>query len=475
MAIRESLLDTINTIATSDFVRAVTSAGASRKVTVANLINTIRENMPVATQSDKGAMSASDKAKLDGLAENDFVSFKIGDDTVSAELGDDAFEFVSTDHIKASKSGKGVRFDPYGLAPSDHASTNSTYGVGTDEKFGHVKLTHSIANPSSATNAGVGITPYGVKTALDNLKTGVSDVKVLGKLSKNEAAEYQTQVDGDGNALLDNSDFGFASIQEAANIGTGPASGASFGTSGQNGISLADGGIILIKFTSDVGASSVLTLGYDAPGSSGEIPIYYNGSAISAGIIKANDVVALQFDNANNRWHLINRVYKTFGSTTDGLVPYCGVPMSDEICILTSDGWQTIVTYGSYLSLNDYVSAKLVNPTLYDFETSLTPSIDARGVYDSRFIIVPHNTADLTVENMRKIEAYLAADFEVSVTCAGYYRLIVTHAYINTNLGYFFIVVKSIDSSTQLSSSSSVSGTLHIVAPFEIDRVTSPM
>lgn len=475
MAIRESLLDTINTIATSDFVRAVTSAGASRKVTVANLINTIRENMPAATQAENGMMSATDKAKLDGLAENDFVSFKIGDDTVSAELGDDSFEFVSTDHIKASKSGKGVRFDSYGLAPSDHASSTVTYGKGTDELYGHVKLTHSIENPDSATNAGVGITPYGVKMALQNLDIGVGDVKVLGKLSKNETAEYQTQLDGNGNALLNNSAFGFASIQEAANIGTGPASGASFGTSGQNGISLADGGIILIKFTSDVGASSVLTLGYDAPGSSGAVPIYYNGSAISAGIIKANDVVALQFDDANNRWHLINRVYKRFGSSVDGLVPYCGVPMSDEICILTSDGWQTVVTYGSYSSLNDYVSAKLVNPTLHDFETSLTPSIDARGVYDSRFKVTPQNEADLTVENARKIEAYLTAEFSAPDSYDGVYRLIVTSAYVDTNHGYFFVTVKSISSSTQLSSSASVSGTLHIVAPFEIDSVTASM
>ena len=469
MAIRESLLDTINTIATSDFVRAVTSAGASRKVTVANLINTIRENMPVATQSDKGAMSAADKAKLDGLAENDFVSFKIGDDTVSAELGDDAFEFVSTDHIKAAKSGKGVRFDPYGLAPSDHASINATYGVGTDEKFGHVKLTHSIVNPSSAVNAGIGITPYGVKTALDNLKTGVSDVKILGKLSKNETAEYQTQVDGNGNALLDNADFGFASIQEAANIGTGSASGTSFGTSGQNGIALADGGIILIKFTSDVYATSTLTLGYDAPGSSGAIPIYYNGAPIGSDIIKANDVVALQFDDANNRWHLINRVYKRFGSSVDGLVPYCGVPMSDEICILTSGGWQTIVTYGSYSSLNDYVSAKLVNPTLYDFETAITPSIDSRGVTSLSVNVTPVSTANVTIANMEKLRAYLVnANKVYPLTC----ELSVAQPSISSP-SYVSMWLKSFYGNPQNTTSTTISGTLHIVAPFEISSVTA--
>lgn len=336
----------------------ITSAGTL----IGNLSDT--EGLSGALSSDASLTGEITTAEW-GVRPSGFANFKIGEDTVSAESEADTFEFVSTDHIKAAKSGKGVRFDPYGLAPKDHAAINATYGIGTDELFGHVKLTHSIENPSSAVNAGVGITPYGVKTALDNLKTGVSDVKVLGKVTGGSTADYQTQVDGNGVALLDNADFGFASVQEAVSITPTPEYGERFGTSGQNGINLADGGIILIKFATDVlSSSAALVLGYDAPASSGSIPIYYNGSPISAGIIKANDVVALQYDNANNRWHLISRVLKQFGSTTEGIVPACGATLQDEIRILTSDGWQTVVTYGSYSSLNDYVSAVLVNPTL---------------------------------------------------------------------------------------------------------------
>lgn len=353
----------------------ITSAGTL----IGNLSDT--EGLSGALSSDASLTGEITTAEW-GVRPSGFANFKIGEDTVSAESEADTFEFVSTDHIKAAKSGKGVRFDPYGLAPKDHAAINATYGIGTDELFGHVKLTHSIENPSSAVNAGVGITPYGVKTALDNLKTGVSDVKVLGKVTGGSTADYQTQVDGNGVALLDNADFGFASVQEAVSITPTPEYGERFGTSGQNGINLADGGIILIKFATDVlSSSAALVLGYDAPASSGSIPIYYNGSPISAGIIKANDVVALQYDNANNRWHLISRVLKQFGSTTEGIVPACGATLQDEIRILTSSGWQTVVTYGSYASLNDYVSAVLVNPTLMtDAEIAAGTGTTARTI-----------------------------------------------------------------------------------------------
>lgn len=62
MAIRESLLNTISTIATSDFVRAVTSAGASSKVTVSNLAKAIIENY---TGSSLAGSSQSLKNAID--------------------------------------------------------------------------------------------------------------------------------------------------------------------------------------------------------------------------------------------------------------------------------------------------------------------------------------------------------------------------------------------------------------------------
>lgn len=111
-------------------------------------------------------------------------------------------------------------------------------------------------------------------------------------------------------------------------------------------------------------------------------------------------------------------------------------------------------------------------PQEYDFTSSLTPSIDARGVYATNYYITPTNTASLTMTNAKKIEAYLAASFTPSAY-SGLYNLLVTSAYIDTGSNRFVVSVKSIFASTQLTSTSYVSGTLHIVAPFEISSVSA--
>lgn len=64
MAIRESALNVINSIATSDFVRAVTSAGASSKVTVSNLAKAVVENY---NGSSLGGSARTIKAAIDDL------------------------------------------------------------------------------------------------------------------------------------------------------------------------------------------------------------------------------------------------------------------------------------------------------------------------------------------------------------------------------------------------------------------------
>lgn len=72
MAIRESVLNTINSIATSDFVRAVTSAGASSKVTVSNLAKAIIENY---SGSTLGGSSRSVKSAIDALQANSSYAY----------------------------------------------------------------------------------------------------------------------------------------------------------------------------------------------------------------------------------------------------------------------------------------------------------------------------------------------------------------------------------------------------------------
>ena len=53
-----------------------------------------------------------------------------------------------------------------GKAPTDHASSATTYGKGTSSNYGHVKLSDAT-NSSSSTSDGVAATPAAVKSAYD--------------------------------------------------------------------------------------------------------------------------------------------------------------------------------------------------------------------------------------------------------------------------------------------------------------------
>lgn len=128
----------------------------------------------------------------------------------------------------------------------------------------------------------------------------------------------------------------------------------------------------------------------------------------------------------------------------------------------------TVATSGSY---NDLLNKPTI-PQEYDFTTSLNPSIDARGVYATNYYITPTNTASLTITNAKKIEAYLAGSFTPNAY-SGVHNLLVTSSYIDTRYNRFVVSVKSIEASTQLTSTSHVSGNLHIVAPFEISSVSA--
>lgn len=68
MGIRESLLNTITSVGNGDFVRIVTSAGASSKATVANLFKSFESGL-----SAKSSLTTSDYIRVVG---SDNVSYK---------------------------------------------------------------------------------------------------------------------------------------------------------------------------------------------------------------------------------------------------------------------------------------------------------------------------------------------------------------------------------------------------------------
>lgn len=81
-------------------------------------------------------------------------------------------------------------------APVSHASTSTTYGVGTDANYGHVKLSNST-NSTSGVNAGTAATPKAVSDALSAANTytdtavGNIDVGVTG-VKGNAESSYRT-------------------------------------------------------------------------------------------------------------------------------------------------------------------------------------------------------------------------------------------------------------------------------------------
>jgi len=103
MSIKESALSAITSITQSDFIRAVTSAGASRRVTVANLAKAIIEAY---TGTSLAGENQSVKAALDALNSKTAVSVTAGTNVV-------------IDENKSYKCGRVVFFNVKG-----HATAN---------------------------------------------------------------------------------------------------------------------------------------------------------------------------------------------------------------------------------------------------------------------------------------------------------------------------------------------------------------
>lgn len=98
MGIRESLLNTITSVADSDFVRIVTSAGASSKATVRNLFKSFESALGA-----KSSLTTSDYIRVVGSDNESYkqsvsaVKTAMGIDTLRAEV--DALNSKTTDTI----------------------------------------------------------------------------------------------------------------------------------------------------------------------------------------------------------------------------------------------------------------------------------------------------------------------------------------------------------------------------------------
>lgn len=107
---------------------------------------------------------------------------------------------------------------------------------------------------------------------------------------------------------------------------------------------------------------------------------------------------------------------------------------------------------------------------MIDFETSLTPSVDSRGVSSYGIQVTPVSMADVTASSVSKVYAYLVG---TAGNAGNIYPLITVNVYLSTSV--FYVYLKNLMGSTQSTSTAYVSGTLHVVAPFEISSVTGTM
>ena len=137
MAIRESLLDALSSIATSDFVRSVTAAGASSKVTVSNLAKTIIENYTGSTlagssQSIKSAIDALDTS-VDAISSGTAFTRKQVQTTVTIQGNSSAW--ISTTPPTGAIAMTGYYVTDWGVAPSVYAMRFGTMAIKNNDSI----------------------------------------------------------------------------------------------------------------------------------------------------------------------------------------------------------------------------------------------------------------------------------------------------------------------------------------------------
>ena len=156
MGIRESLLNTITSVGNSDFVRIVTSAGASSKATVRNLFKGFESNLGA-----KSSLTDSDYIRVVG---SDNEAYKQSISSMKTAMGIDALNSNSDQGLTTSYASEMTCFkrgnvgflrirDPKGLA-SGASTTVATLPVGYRPEL---NINHYLPVRGSSYSAGIGV------------------------------------------------------------------------------------------------------------------------------------------------------------------------------------------------------------------------------------------------------------------------------------------------------------------------------
>ena len=105
-------------------------------------------------------------------------------------------------------------------APTSHASTATTYGTGTDTKYGHVKLSDSTSS-TSGVSGGIAATPKAVKAVNDSLTSNVSSLQssINGKAPTSHASTATTYGTGTG------TNYGHVKLSDSTSSTSGASGG----------------------------------------------------------------------------------------------------------------------------------------------------------------------------------------------------------------------------------------------------------
>lgn len=161
------------------------------------------------------------------------------------------FALISHTHAISDVTNLQTSLD--GKAPTDHASTATTYGKGTSNNYGHVKLSDSTSSTTAASSGGTAATPKAVKDALDAAKTYADGINVGVTGVKGDAeSSYRT-----GNVNLTPANIGAAAAthnHSASDITSGTLGVARGGT----GVSTLGAGVVYHS-ANGTGALSIAT------------------------------------------------------------------------------------------------------------------------------------------------------------------------------------------------------------------------
>lgn len=125
-----------------------------------------------------------------------------------------------------------------------------------------------------------------------------------------------------------------------------------------------------------------------------------------------------------------------------------------------------LVIDGATNGTRKIAASNVSSGSLYDFTSTLTLSVDSRGVSFTWCNIYPVDTNNLTLDKILQMKFYL-------VNSSNNYPLFPVN--ITPSSTRVYVVLKSLYGNPQNTTSTTVSGTLHVVSPFELSAVNQIM